>query len=156
MTTYVINAETFSQTTYTGKFSDVHALCELDGETYAIADDGLYKQSGDDDDGTDISWSITTGKLRLNGGAPFNIFQVTPLLRADNTVSFNLLMKYRGNATTIGPFSLTFPDRDELREWPTQTGEGHAPTSYALQFSGTGQAELRGLDVYMNTHVRGR
>ena len=153
-TIHAINAATFGLTTYSGIIA--HAWAFHDDRTFLMTDDGLFENTGDDDDGTTIAWSYTTGNLRLMGGPAFNIFQVTPLIRADNAVSMSLLMKYRGTATTIGPFTLLMPDRTEVREWPTQTGQGHSPTSYAVQFSGTGPAKILGADIYVNPHVRGR
>lgn len=155
MTTYVINAATFGLTDFAG--ISAHAWAFHDDRTFLMTDDGLFELTGEDDDGTEIAWSMTTGNMRLNGGIAFNAFQVTPLVAADNPVSMSLLMKYRGTASTIGPFTLTMPtDRDEVREWPTQTGEGHAPTAYALQLSGTGPARILGADIYITPHVRGR
>lgn len=152
----VINSVSGGVSDYAGGFSVGMSLAGMSEELYLLTCEGLFRQSGVDDDGTAIDWTVTTGKMRLNGGMPCNVFQVNPLTRAEEPIYLSLLAKKRGNPVTYGPFVWRFPDRDELREWPTQTGEGHAPTAYAVQLTGTGPAEIRGLSVYVNPHVRGR
>lgn len=67
MPTYVINSSTFALSEYQdNEWDNVNSICSVNDTIYCITDSNLYKNTGTDDNGTDISSHITTGFVDFN------------------------------------------------------------------------------------------
>jgi len=142
---YAINARTLGASNLTqGEWASAGAVISHGGKLLLAETDGLFEAAGT----SNVAGKLTTGKLILNNGAPFNIFKVVPFIRATAKVVLTLTTFYRGTETDYGPFSFALPSRDDLRPYPVDVGRGHRGSSYIIDLSCTGQWECRGIEIY--------
>jgi hypothetical protein len=142
---YSINATTLAPAKLVGdQWENVVDLAEHEGNIVLLTSAGLYDLSTEGS----VATKFRTGKLKLAGGQPFNIFKVLMLLRASAPVQVTLYAEDSGTENTYGPYSFELFERDSLREYWVRTGQGHRGTSYMIEISCTGYMELGNMEIY--------
>lgn len=123
---WVLNTRNKGATQY--KNWAFNSMCEFEGRYFGCQSDGLYEQTGDDDAGTDITWSFRTGLMDFGTGK----FKRVPALYLGYTAQGAAVLKV---VTTIidGPnegkreenwYQLDAQPADTMRDGRIKIGKG--------------------------------
>lgn len=143
--TWVMNVSSEALTEYTN--SSYNSYARFNNKHYAAGPSGLFEMDGDDDNGTDIAWTIRTGLHDDKNGYLKGLSELLMSVRFNGPIR----VKVWTDDATYYEYTLVNFRNDVLHQVRVPTGKGMRSRYYRVELSGMNGAacELESLQIPM-------
>jgi hypothetical protein len=134
MAAWVMNTETAAMTRYEGL--PVESIARVGGVLFGLGAEGLYRFAGDDDAGTAITSTVTTGRLDFKSAAIKRLGDMVISYSSNGTMTMEVSV-YGSTDESRGQFSYQMPQRDadSARANRFKVGKGLASKFWRFSWS---------------------